>query len=66
MRLIEFRSICRNCKEKPYWNMGAYTNHVWWGECFKQFNTENRLNYVPSDNLEYLEWCLEKKNEHSL
>jgi hypothetical protein len=47
-----FRSRCRICGHK-------YSNHFFGGVC--PINGYDR--YVPRDNLEYLEWCLSKKEK---
>lgn len=52
-----FKSICKNCHKIPYYSAGPYTNHWWTGECL----TLSTGSYVPSDNLEYLEYLYNKK-----
>ena len=50
---VRFRSLCKNC--------GAWVNHsALWIEINPK--TNDCKQYVPSDNLEYLEWKYNKLN----
>jgi hypothetical protein len=51
-----FKSLCRNCGTSPYTRWGD-----WIGCCISR--NPCQYNYTPSDNLEYLEWCLNKKEK---
>jgi len=65
-----FRSRCRNCREHSYYSAictNGYKAHNSKGECITWLGIVELLEfrigtiYCPSDNLEYLEWCLNKK-----
>ena len=53
----KYKSRCRTCGEVPRWASGAYMNHFWDGECL---TVGYGYSYIPSDNLEYLEWKSEQ------
>jgi hypothetical protein len=51
-------SLCRNCFCLHYWadDLEAYPSHCY---CPEEFRGHLRCKrYIPSDNLQYLEWCL--------
>lgn len=48
------KSLCRNCKQFPIIWKGT-----WMGCCVLP---SKEFGYVPSDNLEYLEWLYNKRN----
>jgi hypothetical protein len=65
-----FKSRCRNCKENAYGiSTSCWEAHNSLGECIawlgdmELFEVPIGTIYCPSDNLEFLEWCLEKKLE---
>ena len=65
-----FKSRCRVCKEHSYYSSvctNAWKGHNEYGECIVWLGDEQLCEvsigtiYCPIDNLEYLEWCLDKK-----
>lgn len=51
----KFYQLCRNCNHKRGWHRDCGPKIDW---CFKCMCYE----FVPSDNLDYIEWLAEKKH----
>jgi hypothetical protein len=60
---IRFHSTCRNCPCMHYFNFSTENYSV---KCYcvtAHYSLEDCIGYEPSDNLEYLEWCYEKRSK---
>jgi hypothetical protein len=60
-----YKSICKDCGCSPSWHTGKFTmckihkKNTNWGRFIKH----ECWGYIPTDNLEYLEWCYGQKND---
>jgi hypothetical protein len=61
-------TLCRNCNHIDWLHVKTYYYHCGRTPSFDEYYFDDHRicpcqEYVPKDNLEYLEWCLAKKRE---
>lgn len=68
----QFQSNCKTCSCSPSWHTSKNTSCLNYqhrdNDYLGRIGRTNRctcLKYIPSDNLEYLEWCYERKSKTS-